>query len=83
MRKESLLQNHLKDTFSFMHKKLQPVLFGAVDALMEGASLTLSSLGRNFKGKAKERHQIRKMDRLLGNKHLHQDFWGYLLNGEK
>lgn len=73
MRKESLLQNHLKNTFSFMHKKRQSVLFGAVDALMEGASLTLSSLGRNFKGKAKERHQIRKMDRLLGNKHLHEE----------
>ncbi|OYV56874.1 MAG: hypothetical protein B7X00_00035 [Legionella sp. 21-45-4] len=73
MRKESLLQNHFKDTFSFMHKKRQTVLFGAVDALMEGASLTLSSLGRNFKGAAKERHQIRKMDRLLGNKHLHQE----------
>ena len=72
MRKEILLQNHLKDTFLFMHKKRQSVLFGAVDALMEGASLTLSSLGRNFKGNAKERHQIRKMDRLLGNKHLHQ-----------
>ena len=63
MRKESLLQNYSKDTFSFMHKKRQSVLFGAVDALMEGASLTLSSLGRNFKGKATERHQIRKMDR--------------------
>jgi len=62
MRKESLLQNHLKGTFSFMHKKRQSVLFGAVDALMEGASLTLSSLGRHFKGQAKERHQIRKMD---------------------
>lgn len=73
MRKESLLHNYFKDTFSFMHKKRQSVLFGAVDALMEGASLTLSSLGRNFKGQAKERHQIRKMDRLLGNKHLHQE----------
>ena len=40
MRKESLLQNYFKDTFSFMHKK---------------------------------RHQICKMDRLLGNKHLHRE----------
>ncbi len=40
---------------------------------MEGASLSLSSFGRNFKGAAKERHQIRKMDRLLGDKHLHQE----------
>jgi hypothetical protein len=74
MRKESLLQKYFKDTFSFMHKRRQAVLFGAVDdALMEGARLTLSSLGRNFKGTAKERHQIRKMDRLLGNKHMHQE----------
>ena len=73
MRKESLLQNYFKDTFSFMHKKRQNVLFGAVDSLMDGANLALSSLGRNFKGKAKERHQICKMDRLLGNKHLHRE----------
>ena len=39
MRKESLLQNHLKDTFSFMHKKRQSVLFGAVDGLMEAADV--------------------------------------------
>ncbi len=38
MRKEILLQNYFKDTFSFMHKKRQTVLFGAVDVLMEGAS---------------------------------------------
>lgn len=73
MRKESLLQNYFKDTLSFMHKKRQNVLFGAVDSLIDGASLTLSSLGRNFKGNSKERHQIRKMDRLLGNKHLHRE----------
>ena len=47
MRKEILLQNHLKDTFSFMHKKRQSVLFCAVDALMEGASLTISLTIRN------------------------------------
>ena len=44
MRKENLLQNYFKDTFSFIHKKRQNVLFGAVDSLMEGASLALSSL---------------------------------------
>ena len=62
MRKEILLQNKLKDTFSCMHKQHQIVLFVAVDALIEGASLTLSSLGRNFKGAAKEQHQTRKMN---------------------
>ncbi len=55
-----------------MHKKRQWALF-AVNSLMSGASLTLTSLGRNRHGKAKERPQIRKMDRLLGNEHLHKE----------
>lgn len=73
MHKKLLLQNFLQNSFDFMHKKRQKVIFSAVDALMNGASLSLSSLGRHIDGNAKERNQIRKMDRLLGNKHLHQE----------
>lgn len=34
MRKKILLQNYFKDTFSFMHKKRQTVLYGAFDAII-------------------------------------------------
>jgi transposase InsO family protein len=33
----------------------------------------LSQLGRHIKNSAKERHNIRRMDRLLGNTKLHED----------
>lgn len=54
-----------------MHQKRISALCAAVNSLMDGASLTLTSLARNLAGQAKERHRIRKMDRLLGNQHLH------------
>lgn len=43
----------------------------AAGALLEGKKLTLTALGRSSLGKAKERHAIRGMDRLLGNEHVH------------
>ena len=73
MRKDILLQRQLTRTLSFMHSKRRNVLFGAVNALIEGARLTLSALGRHYRGVAKERNQIRKMDRLLGNSKLHKE----------
>jgi stalled ribosome alternative rescue factor ArfA len=73
MHKLKLLHNVFKKTLSFIHKKRLGALFDAVNALMSGASLTLTSLGRNMHGKAKERHQIRKMDRLLGNANLQNE----------
>src|SRR5882672_2723955 len=40
-------------------------------ALLTGGKLSLTHLGRNLGGTAQVKHQIKAVDRLLGNQHLH------------
>lgn len=65
----------------FLHKKLatalpgvhatrMAALFDTVTAVVNGAPLSLSGLGRALSSPAKVKHLIKKVDRLLGNPHL-------------
>ncbi|MCP4992073.1 MAG: hypothetical protein GY928_40295 [Colwellia sp.] len=66
------------------HKYFQQTLFGfnkakvksllhCSDALVQEKRLTLTEIGRNIAGKAKVKHKIKRVDRLLGNPKLHAD----------
>ena len=48
-------------------------LFAAVNTVCEGAPLTLTGLGRWLRSAAKVKHAIKRMDRLLSNRHLHRE----------
>ena len=66
-----LLHRWLESTCPFMHRRrLQALLLG-VGALLAGQRLTLSDLGRHVPGRGSPRHDIKRIDRLLGNRHLH------------
>lgn len=41
-----------------------------VSALLQGRRLTLTGLGRFMSGKAYPKHAIKRVDRLLGSRHL-------------
>jgi len=56
-----------------MHAKRTSALLDAVEALLIGKRLSLTFLARHLQSKTKERHCIRKMDRLLGNTKLHSE----------
>lgn len=53
-----------------IHSKRLRLLQVAVESLAEGRRLTLTGLGRSLKSKAKVKHNIKRMDRLLGNEKL-------------
>ncbi len=42
-------------------------------ALLDCKTLTLTELGRNLPTKARTKHNIKRIDRLLGNRHLHKE----------
>ncbi|MFQ5551060.1 MAG: IS4 family transposase [Gemmatimonadales bacterium] len=48
-------------------------LFAAVETACEGAPLTLTGLGRWLRSRAKVKHSIKRMDRLVSNSHLHRE----------
>jgi hypothetical protein len=56
-----------------IHKKRLSSLLAGADSLLNGARLTLTALGRNIRSAALTKHNIKRMDRLLGNEHLHRE----------
>ena len=68
-----LLQRWLAGACPFIHRRRLDALLLAVDALVHGRRLTLSELGRHLPGAGSARHGIKRLDRLLGNGHLHRE----------
>lgn len=69
-----LLHNWLTTACSFMHLGRVGAVVAAVGALLDrGAKLSLSHLGRHLDSAAFRKHSIKRMDRLLGNGHLHTE----------
>lgn len=68
----------LSDLFSSNSITIDPrvanSLFTAANSLLNGAALTLTSMGRHSASlhDKSEKHAIKRVDRLLGNQHLHQ-----------
>lgn len=56
-----------------VHRVRLKTLFAAVDTACEGAPLTLTGLGRWLRSGAKAKHTIKRMDRLLSNRHLQRE----------
>jgi hypothetical protein len=66
-------QNFFRDALAPFHKYRQNALLDATIALINGASLTLTSIGRYLPGTAQVKNKIKRVDRLLGNESLHRD----------
>ncbi len=57
-------------TCSFRHTARAGALIRAAQALLVGGRLTLTDVGRSLPGAAHATHQSKRIDRLLGNRHL-------------
>jgi hypothetical protein len=56
-----------------IHEKRRDAALDVAAGLLRGARLTLTGLGRAIAGDVAAKHNIKKVDRLLGNKRLHQE----------
>ena len=68
-----LLHEALDKALPSVHQRRLRALMAGVEALLTGRQLWLSELGRHLPGTAMEKHKIKRVDRLLGNAHLHQE----------
>lgn len=68
-----VLSQWLEDRAVIRHATRASALARVVRALLTGGKLSLTHLGRSLDGEAKEKHQIKSVDRLLGNRHLHRE----------
>ncbi|EBH9040737.1 IS4 family transposase, partial [Salmonella enterica subsp. indica serovar 11:b:e,n,x] len=73
MSARQVCQNFFCGALAPFHKYRQNALLDATIALINGASLTLTSIGRYLPGTAQVKNKIKRVDRLLGNESLHHD----------
>ncbi len=71
MRLLKVLHNHILNSVPSLHRTRATALVAAVHSLVEGAFLTVTALGRGLRNGVASKHNIKRMDRLLSNCHLH------------
>jgi hypothetical protein len=67
-----LLQNQIQNSCKIHATRLE-ALFTGVKALLNCCKLTVVGLGRGISNKVKVKHNINRMNRLIGNEKLHHD----------
>lgn len=67
----AILHRILSTSFPEIHTKRLASLLAAVEAVVTGSRLTLSDMGRGLHGPVAVKHNIKRIDRLLGNCSLH------------
>ncbi|STH72450.1 transposase [Escherichia coli] len=67
------MPNFLNNILAPLHLYRQKSLIDATNAVINGASLTLTSIGRHLTGTASVKNKIKRVDRLLGNRHLQNE----------
>ncbi|MGH8641908.1 MAG: IS4 family transposase [Burkholderiales bacterium] len=65
-----IVQQLLRSCCPHIHAARMTVILAAVAAAVRGRRLTLTELGRALLGPARVKHNIKRVDRLLGNRHL-------------
>ncbi len=73
MHATKLLHKRLKQSAPAIHLKRLNSFIAAVDSATKGANLTITSLGRGLSGQTRDKHKIKRIDRLVGNGLLYQD----------
>lgn len=68
-----LLDSHFSQHCQAIHQKRRQALMTAVTALMTGRKLSVTGLGRAICNGTKTKHNIKRVDRLVGNPALHQE----------
>jgi len=69
----TILHRILSTSFPVIHAKRLTSLLAAVEAVVTGSRLTLSDMGRGLTGPVAVKHNIKRIDRLLGNDLLHTE----------
>jgi Transposase DDE domain len=69
----TILHRILSASLPEIHTKRLTSLLAAVKAIVSGSRLTLSEMGRGLSGPVAVKHNIKRIDRLLGNSALHTE----------
>ena len=76
MKVEPILQQFLSELTPSMHLTRRLALQACVVSLLQGNAATVTGIGRGINNEAKEKHRIKRADRLCSNPHLQQALKG-------
>ena len=68
-----ILHTLLKTRLPTIHMRRFKALMAAVESGLTGVSVSITALGRAVLGAAQIKHKIKRMDRLMGNRHLNDE----------
>jgi hypothetical protein len=68
-----ILQSALQVNLQHVHRRRLDSVYRAVEGVLVGRQLCLTGLGRALPGRTSEKHRVKAVNRLLGNRALHQE----------
>lgn len=73
MNVSTILNRFLFNVTPNMHKTRRDAVSSCAQSLLHGAHCSVTSIGRGIHSTAKEKHNIKRADRLCSNAHLHKE----------
>ena len=73
MQAQTVLHKLMKNTCPTMHQTRRAALEANILAALMGRRLTVTDLGRSIRSETSHKHNIKRADRLLSNRHLHAE----------
>lgn len=80
MAAQELLHNYLSEQCPLVHNYRLQAIMDVAYGLQHSKNLSLTAIGRKINNNTNVKHKIKKVDRLEGNKHLHNEL-EYLYSG--
>jgi hypothetical protein len=73
MQIQDVLREVLQEQCPSIHNNRLNAVLDIAEGLRESQNLSITAIGRKLSGEARVKHKIKKVDRCLGNKHLHEE----------
>ena len=70
---QEVLRSVLNEQCADIHSGRLNAVLDVAEGLRQSQNLSIAAIGRKLSGEAKIKHKIKKVDRCLGNKHLHKE----------
>ncbi len=70
MHTQSVLQKFFSVSLPAVHPHRQNVVVAAVDSVSQGATVSITAMGRGLSAATRIKHRVKRMDRLIGNPRL-------------
>ncbi len=68
-----LLQEHLSVSYPYIHSTRLQAVMDVVTGLQKSRNLSLTAIFQELNSEVSIKHRVKKVDRLLGNRHLYQE----------